>query len=201
MKKVWILSAILMILITCYEIGNTYAKYVAKANGIAKGNVGAWVIKVNDTLISTGTEEQDFTIQELKYASNEYVKEGKIAPGTSGYFDLEIDATEASVAVTYDVELNLDELTENSDSIKISSFTKIADGVETTSGIAKKDENTYTGNISLQDIENGKTTLLRVHIVWEDNEENNEQDSKAGQTANSSFSIPVKVKVSQYQGN
>lgn len=200
MKKVWILSAILMMIITCYEIGNTYAKYVATAYGITKGDVGAWVVKVNDTIISTGTEEQEFTIDELQYGSNVYVAEGKIAPGTLGYFELEIDATEASVAVTYDVELDLSALTESSDSIKLAKIAKIVDGTETTSGIGQKGENTYTGIISLEDIENGKTTLLRVYIEWENVEDNNEQDSEVGATANSTLSIPIKVKASQYQG-
>lgn len=199
-KKVWILLAILMMLITCYEIKNTYAKYVAEASGVAKGNVGSWVVKINDTLISTGTAEEEFIIDNLKYDSNENVKEGKIAPGTSGYFELEIDATEASVAVTYDVELNLEELNNDTNSINLVKVVKMVDETETTDDIVEKEENTYTGIISLKDIEDKKTTLLRAYVKWENNEENNEQDSILGTTVDI-MSIPIKVKVSQYQGN
>ena len=106
MRKIWILSALIMLLVTLYQINSTYAKYFTQANGIVEETIGAWIVKVNDTNIATESTVENFTINALKYNSNDYVLEGKIAPGLLGYFDITIDATEASVAVRYDVTID-----------------------------------------------------------------------------------------------
>ena len=106
MKKIWILSSLIMILITFYQINQTYAKYSSQAKGTVEEEIGAWIVKINGKNIATEEEVQNFTINQLNYNSNNYVAEGKIAPGLLGYFDIEIDATEASVAVRYDVKID-----------------------------------------------------------------------------------------------
>lgn len=201
MRKIWILSALIMLLITFYQINNTYAKYSTQAEGILEESIGKWVVKVNTTNIATGADVQNFTINDLTYNSNDYVLSGKIAPGLLGYFDVEIDATEASVAVRYDVLIDFSQLN-LSDSIKFTKLVRVVDGTESEDGITKTGENTYTGVVSLDDIKAGKTNTLRVYLSWEDDGTgvNDEEDSTLGTTKDVQVEIPVQVKASQYLG-
>lgn len=201
MKKVWILSALIMLLITFYQINSTYAKYITKVEGTVEETIGTWIVKVNDTNIATGADVEEFTINALTYNSNDYVQQGKIAPGLLGYFDVTIDATEASVAVRYDVTIDFTKLN-LSDSIKFSKLTHVVDGTESEDGITKTGESTYTGVVSLADINAGKTNTIRVYLQWEDDGTgtNDEEDSILGTNKDAQVSIPVEVKVSQYLG-
>ena len=201
MKKIWILSALIMLLITLYQINSAYAKYSTEAQGIVEETIGAWIVKVNDTNFATEANVENFTIDELTYNSNDYVLEGKIAPGLSGYFDVTIDATEASVAVRYDVTIDFSKL-DLSDSIKFTKLVTVVDGVESEEGITQTEESTYTGVVTLDDISAGKTNTLRVYLSWEDDGTgiNDEEDSILGTTKDIQVSIPVQVKASQYLG-
>ena len=201
MRKIWILSALIMLIITLYQINSAYAKYYTEAKGTIEEQIGAWIVKVNGTNIATGTDLQEFTINELTYNSNDYVLEGKIAPGLLGYFDVEIDATEASVAVRYDVSINFEQL-DLTDSIYFARLVKVVDGVESTEGITKTGESTYTGVVSLDDIQNKKTNTIRVYLGWDDDGTgvNDEADSELGLQKDIQISIPVEVKASQYLG-
>ncbi len=201
MRKIWILSSLIMLIITLYQINSAYAKYYTEAEGMVEENIGAWIVKVNGTNISTGEDVEEFTINELTYNSNDYVLEGKIAPGLLGYFDVEIDATEASVAVRYDVSINFDQL-DLTDSIYFAKLVKVVDDVESTDGIVKTGESTYTGVVSLDDIQNKKTNTIRVYLGWEDDGTgaNDEADSELGLQKDIQIPIPVEVKASQYLG-
>ena len=52
MRKIWILSAIAMLIITFYQINTTYAKYMTEVNVDANEQIGKWLIKVNEQNIS-----------------------------------------------------------------------------------------------------------------------------------------------------
>lgn len=201
MKKIWILSSLIMILITFYQINQTYAKYSSQAKGTVEEEIGAWIVKINGKNIATEEDVQNFTINQLNYNSNNYVSEGKIAPGLLGYFDIEIDATEASVAVRYDVKIDFASL-DISDAINFSKLVKVVDGVEIEEGITKTAESTYTGVVSKEDIEAGKTNTVRVYIGWDDDGtgQNDEADSILGSQKDIQVSIPVELKANQYLG-
>lgn len=201
MRKIWILLALIMILITAYQINTTYAKYLTQAQGIVEETIGPWVVKINGTNIATEADVQNFTINDLNYNSNNYVLDGKIAPGLLGYFDVVIDATEASVAVRYDVTIDFEQLN-ISDSIKFAKLVRVVNGVEDETGIIKTAESTYTGTISLADIETGTTNTIRVYLGWEDDGTgaNDAEDSILGTTKDVQVAIPVEVKASQYLG-
>lgn len=201
MKKVWILSALMMLIFTFYQIRNSYAKYLTEANGQTQKSIGTWLVKVNGTNIATGTEKQKFEINQLQYNSNDYVLQGKIAPGLMGYFDIEIDATEADVAVVYDISLDFNELN-ISNSIQFAKLVKVIDGVENQSDIIRTGNNTYTGIITLEEIEQLKKVTVRVYVEWKDDNtgKNDEEDSKLGNNKDIKVAIPVEVNVSQYVG-
>ncbi|MCF0125984.1 MAG: hypothetical protein HUJ68_09595 [Clostridia bacterium] len=201
MKRIWILSAIIMIVITSYQISTTYAKFVTEINTQTQRNVGAWVVKVNDTNISNGVANQEFNINQLLYDGNGNVVPGKLAPGLEGYFDLVIDVTDTSVAVRYDIEIDFG-LLNIDDDIKFTSIKRIVDGIEKEEGITRTDETKYSGTISLDEITNDKIVTIRFYLKWfeDETEEGNEGDSTIGTTWVRTIDIPVNIEVSQYFG-
>lgn len=202
MKKICIFAAIVMCFFTVYQIATSYAKYITEANGDLQENIGKWSIKVNNANISTGTLEQEFEIDQLQYNLNSHAKEGKILPGSTGYFDIVIDADTTDVAVVYDVTLDFSQL-DISDSINFSRLVKVKNGEEDTSTLHKTGANTYTSIIELnENPEEDRIDTLRIYLEWENDATgaNDEADSELGQTYGLKLQIPVKVKVSQYSG-
>lgn len=202
MKRIWIFAAILMCFFTVYQITSSYAKYITEVEGELQKNIGKWLVKVNNTNISTGTQVQNFQINQLQYNSDSHVKQNKIAPGLIGYFDIEIDASETDVAVIYDVILDFSQMN-ISDSIKFSRLVRIENEEEVDTGIIRTGDNTYTGIIALG--ENATTIrkdILRIYIEWEEDNlgTNDEEDSELGNQYGLTLAIPVEVKVSQYSG-
>lgn len=96
---------------------------------------------------------------------------------------------DSEVSIRYDIIINLDEL-ENKE-IKLENIS-LADGTN----LVKTSDNTYTGVISLSDIENGVLKDVKVNLIWNNNEDNNRIDYDT--QSNSSLQIPVKVDLSQY---
>ena len=201
MKKVWILIGMIMILFTIYEVATSYAKYTSEATATADKEIGAWVVKVNQTDIASASATTAFTIDSLTYTSTQNVMPGKMAPSSSGYFDIVIDPTDCSVAIKYDATLDFSALN-ISDAINFDSVYKVVQDEETAQGIIRTGENTYSGIIGLSDVTNGVPTKLRFYVTWSEDgtETNDEADSALGMGASTSISIPVNIVVTQYTG-
>ena len=102
-KKVLITLALLAIILLAFIGGQAYAKYVSEVRGEGVAQVATWNFKVN------GQSEQ---VEEIKLAStcnNETLVNNKIAPGTSGSFDIKVDATGSEVGINYNIAFTEEE--------------------------------------------------------------------------------------------
>lgn len=192
MKKIYFCLALVLLIITVFIILKTYGLFETKTELNVQSEVGKWVILVNNTDI-TQQENTKFSVDKIIWDQNDEVKEGKIAPGASGYFDIVIDPTDTDVSVRYDIGFDFSEF-ENTN-ITITSIQEIND-----KKIVKTGNNKYTGIITLDEISAGTTNTIRVNIAWENNEENNEHDSNLSSVPNTILNIPVTINVSQYLG-
>ena len=192
MKKIYFSLALVLLIITVFIILKTYGLFETKTELNVQSEVGKWVILVNNTDI-TQQENTKFSVDKIIWDQNDEVKEGKIAPGASGYFDIVIDPTDTDVSVRYDIGFDFSEF-ENTN-ITITSIQEIND-----KKIVKTGNNKYTGIITLDEISAGTTNTIRVNIAWENNEENNEHDSNLSSVPNTILNIPVTINVSQYLG-
>ena len=109
MKKIR-LSALLLalVMITSCMVGGTFAKYTSSADGSDTATVAKWSFDVGGTEITT-TDTITFdlfnTIKDTNKTDNESdVFNGKIAPGTSGSFKLELKNT-SEVNALYTIKL------------------------------------------------------------------------------------------------
>lgn len=201
MKKTWILVGIIMLLFTSYQIATTYAKYMTEATANIEKTAGAWVIKINDNDISNSNSETTFDIDDLIFPESEFVVEGKLAPASSGYFDVVIDPTGTSVAVRFDVTLDVSGLSAY-DAINFTAVYRVINGEEVSANMVRTGDHTYSGVISLDDVKEGIASTMRFYIGWEEDEteEGDESDTQLGNIKDVTTKLPVNVVISQYSG-
>ncbi len=92
-----VVVAVLAITLLAFICGQVYAKYVSEVRGEGVAEVATWSFKVN------GQNEQ---VEEINLAStcdNKTLVNNKIAPGTSGSFNIIIDATGSEVGINYNI--------------------------------------------------------------------------------------------------
>ena len=96
-KKAVIALCILVVMLIAFIGGQAYAKYISQVRGNGIAEIATWSYKVN------GEKEQ---VQEIRLAStcnNQTLVNNKIAPGTSGSFNIKIDATGSDVGINYNI--------------------------------------------------------------------------------------------------
>ena len=145
-KKVLIGVFIIMaLLILSFLGGQAYAKYMAQVKGVGGADIAKWSFKVN------GQQTQMNSINLAQTYRQDTLKEGKIAPGTSGDFEIIIDATGADVGIDYDI-------TFTNEQSKPSNIIFTYDGKEYSS--LKQLESVLRGSIDANDNQKIKTKII-----------------------------------------
>ena len=165
MKNKRILVVITVVLLLCgsyilYQ--GAYAKYRKKVIQTVNISLAKWDIKINSESIA-GKEAISSTVIPI-FEANEYISDGVIAPGASGYFDIEIDATDVDVSFGF----NLDVVVADQESFPdIVAYGYVVNPNED-SEILEISESGITGEIA----HNTPVTKLRIYIKWDDSSEN-----------------------------
>ena len=189
MRKWLIILFVVLLSITAYELSVSYALFESENDFIVNSDIGKWQISVNDSLINeTGT----FSVTSVHVDSDSNVRENYFAPGTSGYFEIEIDPNDTDVSIYYEIVCRTDYITNSQ--ITLTRIQNV--GKPDLINIA---DYTYAGVIPLSDIQNGDVTTIRFYITWANNENNNEVDSLYGNNS-ASFEIPMSITFRQYLG-
>ena len=94
-KKIIKIALALLLVVLVQTIGTTYAKYIAEERGVGEASVASWAFKM------TKNETETKNVELVNTVNKSTLKNGKIAPGTSGAFDLKIDATGSEVGMDY----------------------------------------------------------------------------------------------------
>ena len=146
-KKIIAVVAILVIAILAFIGGQAYAKYITEVRGEGVAEVATWSFKVN------GSKEK---IQQINLAStcnNETLINNKIAPGTSGSFNIIVDATGSEVGIDYQIAIK-------DEANKPQNLKFIYNGVEYSS--VQELEEQLSGTINANDEQKQKT----INIGW-----------------------------------
>ena len=180
---------ILVVLIGFLYLGvTTYSKYRKQVTANGTADVARWQIKVNNEDIKGKTTlTQQIT---PVFDANTNVKTDMIAPGSTGYFLVTIDAT--NVDVNFDFEIkNLNDSTASLPDLKITSY-QIDSGAQTTAT-----GNTITGTIT----RNTASTVVKAYIVWDDDQAtqsmDNQADTEFAQRADTTAQIKLQLKFTQ----
>jgi len=193
MKKILYILSLVLVAMVVLLVLQAFGLLEASTTRVVESRLGKWTILVNDTDVTSQTV--DFSIDTINYDTSSKVKSGKIAPGLGGYFDIEIDPVDTEVSIRYDLAFDLSTIEDSEAAIVLSSVTEL--GGKT---LTLTDENTYTGIITLSDIDNGNVDTIRARINWNNVEAKNDKDYELGKTADSVLEIPVQLKLTQYTG-
>ncbi len=188
-SKILYITCAIMIFVTIYEITNTYGLFESNINMDVDSKVATWNILINDTNIG---KSETFTIDNFISEEDSTVASGKIAPGTSGYFNINIDPSTTQVSIRYDLTFDFSKLD------NLFTITKVEE--KNGYNLIKTGPNTYSNVITLNEIKENKTNNIRVYIKWDNNEENNDKDTEIGLIENNTLNIPVSITVLQYSG-
>lgn len=185
---------------------NTYARYAAASTGIAQLDMAQWQISVNNQNITENYNTQlSFTpiIEE-----NKNVKAGTVAPGTTGYFDIQINPEKVDVSFSYDIMLQLPDNVAVSD-LKITYYSIVqqgqsADETEKIPFTGTAIKNVLTYDNSTPDFK-FSPFIVRIYFEWYDGSDNlmdDTEDTKVGQMAAESeelnFNILASISFKQF---
>ena len=206
--KIRLLLFVLFLSLFLVAAKSTYARYATSTTGEANLNMAQWQISVNNQNITENYNTQlSFTpvIEE-----NENVKSGTVAPGSTGYFDIQINPEKVDVSFSYNIMLQLPEDSVVSD-LKITHYAIIPSGQDDNS-IQKIP---YTGssieNVLKYDNQTSNFKFspftVRVYFEWYDGQDNlmdDTADTEVSQKVNNSedvnFNILASLSFKQYNG-
>lgn len=192
-KKLWVATGILLILLVAvYFIQDTMAKYRKRISVETKVEIASWNIKVNNESI-LGKTALTQAIQPT-FAGDLYTKEGVLAPGSKGYYDIVIDPTEVDVAFHYKV---ISEVDPNSDVQDFITTSYIIDPKE------GKDPTLYPTDSGIEGdfFPNGQPFTIRIYVLWNDDPASeamdNQQDTEIANNKDAKALISVNIHFSQ----
>lgn len=185
-KIIYVLCAIMIFASIC-EITDTYGLFESNKTKLVDNPIASWNILINNSNLN---QNKTFTINNFQIDENTTVKNGRIAPGTTGYFDIQIDPSDTDVSIRYDITFDCSKLPSN----------LTVESIEETNGytIVRTDAYTYSNIITLTNIKNGVKNNIRVHIKWQNVEEQNQNDTEIGLNKEYILNIPITITATQY---
>ena len=177
MTKKRILVFILFCLVFIFLFQEAYAKYRKYASVQVDNTVAKWNIKINNETIGNKTTLTNHITPTI--TSSNYVKDNVLAPGSTGYFDIVIDASDADVSFTYDINISKYDMYTIND---LNIYAYSVNDFSTTTSVTN-------GNVSGTIQHNTATTTIRIYFNWLDDGTdtmNNQTDTTVavGGTAN-----------------
>lgn len=154
-----------------------YAKYLTSADGNTSLTIARWNIMVNDLSIKNNTDISNSIVP--VFPGTEHISSNIIAPTVEGYFDLNLDFSDADVSFKYEITSGADENSSVKD--------LVATGYSIDDGEKVEFEN-YNEPISeiIPLSSSIKTRKIRIYIMWNDNADTQTMDNTADTLSTSS---------------
>lgn len=96
--------AMISLLVLMNMIQDSYAKYISSASANSNFDIAKWTFKVNDQDVLSNSDFTNTIIPVIDQNTN--IKDGYIAPTSTGYFDVTIDYSDVGVAFTEEISLS-----------------------------------------------------------------------------------------------
>jgi len=162
-KTFLILMALCAVAFLYFGAKGTYTAYESIVHGTAHTDVSQIHLLINGKELGTDEVIDDQIILDTITWTSTHTREGKISPGSTGYFTFELDPTGSEVAILYEIEF-VDKVMDDD---KIITFTNISSDHTLTRTAAS----TYSGIITLNDINNSDKTLITVSFEFDGDED------------------------------
>lgn len=210
-NRIKILGAFIPLCLLLCFMSNTYSRYVADTTGNLKIAFAQWQILVNNSDITNKTTSS--VVLNPIINKNEYVESNKLAPSSSGYFDISIDPTNVDVAFNYEITLSV--VNDNIPDLMISKYAILDKDYQEGNTITYNniENNKITGSLDLDKIASGtdeiiesnfEPFIIRVFFEWYEGESeqmNDEEDTLiATSTDETELEISAEIKFEQKLG-
>ncbi len=187
-KKIIFLLACTSLLFFVGSTIYTYAKYNSQSNHDIGTYIKKWKIKVNDKEIENNTELSELI--NVVFENNEHIAENKMAPGSNGSFEIELDYS--NVEVSFEYEISIKDVT-----IADIAITKIEVDNEV---IPSTNDYKISNVVNLNDNSNtSKIKKIKVYLSWKDDENatmNNTEDTNIA-INNNSIDFDINIRFTQ----
>jgi hypothetical protein len=207
LKKFKVLIVIASLAITLSLMSNTYSRYVASSEGNVEIEFAKWQLLVN-TVDVTSSSTSNISFEPV-IETNVNIAKNKVAPSSTGYFDIEIDPTNVDVSFKYTIDLNID--SEKVPDLMITKYAVLPDNY--IEGNALNFSNLVEGKISnvMNYSEDGfKKFTLRIYFQWFEGQTETMNETMddvadtnvgyAAATENTTFAINANINFEQYLG-
>ena len=204
-KKIKVIVLLVTLSLCLGLMSSTYSRYVASAKSDINVAFSKWQILLNNTDITNGNGS-NITIEPV-IEENNHVADGKVAPGSKGYFDIDIDPTNVDVSFSYNISLQIEDENIIPD-LMIKKYAVIPEdyieGEEL--DIIYLDNDTISNSLFYnKNNEDFKfnTFTIRIYFQWYDEDDNiltDEEDSNIGVLAaleNVAFTMSANIKFEQ----
>lgn len=175
-----------------YLFQTSLAKYRKQVTGNIDLQIAKWNIKINDEDVENKSVLTNNIIP--VFEGNEYTKDSVIAPGSKGYCDIIIDATNVDVDFTYELGISIGEENQISD-LRTSGY--IINPTDTPEDVVTE---LSGGAIKGEIAHNTKQTKIRLYFEWYDEADNNmdnKTDTDVAIDENSQAVIAASIRFSQ----
>lgn len=208
-KKLRVMIFLFLVAVFVLDVSSTYAKYVSEASGTASASFAKWQVLVNNNDITSETTNTVTITPTIEQSAN--VATGKLAPGSTGYFDLLIDAQNAETSFNYTVSVSVPSTNDVSD-IKITHYAITTQADIAANRITKIAYNGSSSITNTKYYDNNTANfkfapfIVRIYFIWDDatGSMNDAQDShigtQAAQGATLNGQINATLAISQYTG-
>lgn len=188
-RKLKIALAFFALFICLSQIQQTYAKYLDTKSGDTDFNIAKWKITVNNKDITEASTMSSLITP--VYTENENVAKDVIAPGSEGYFDLDIDASETEVSFKYTITATSSENSAVTD-LKITGYS-----LNNNSKIEVDGTSEISNQVNYND--ENKSLTLRVYFKWLDGTGEKMDNEKDTEASTSGSKAKLKVSMSFVQ--
>lgn len=172
-KKWHLVLAICALVLCITQIQQTYAKYLDTKEGDTDFTIAKWKILVNQQDITEASTMS--SLINPVYIENKHMKEGVIAPGREGYFDLIIDSSNTEVSFRYDISVT------SSENSSVNDLVITGYALNNSEIIPVSDQLNNLSNI-IYYTDTNKENKIRIYFQWRDGageNMNNEADTNA----------------------
>ena len=161
-KKLIIFLLLLLVLVSVILMARIYAKYLSSASGNTQVNVARWNILVNNLSIKNNTNISS-SIAPV-FPGTDHISNNIIAPTAEGYFDLDLDYTDADVSFEYEITTSVSPQ---------SSVTDLVTTGYSIDGGEKISLQNYNDSISdtIPLTAQNRHRNIRIYVLWNDDSE------------------------------
>lgn len=217
MKKLLTILVLITLIISIFQISSMYALYKSQILGNYETELGIWNIKINNEEITSKEFRKFENKLTLKAIDTEKVEEGKIAPESEFFIELNIDPMKTDVSIIYKVQCGDISKNNNENNVKlkikkiVNTFENGEEIIANDKSVLKEDEasNYCVGVIPKEMINNNYKNKLVIYLKWESEDEVDKNlgefkesmvDAENQTVTNEQLTVPIKINLKQYIG-